>query len=500
MNRRKSRKKMTALLFLIAFTAVCVTVAVQFLKKEKESSTAAGEYNTELVGKGTVATGISESSTVEFGTAEQTFSVAEITEVSVSSDSSDGDTQSSQEASFDSGGSGMNAQEAAMQGGMMGMSSMSSSGSSESSEDATSLTVEEVYAATGQNMEEGDKILKITQDSIEEYRSQLEAAVETAKLQVSQEEINVESKKAEADYTYAMYIAEGEVAEETYHATITSLENAVSDLEEELEEAEEDGDEDEMEELEAELQIAQNNLSTQSIEAKQTYENAMTNYKYADQLYEIDTNGLEDDLNEAKDTLEEAEQNLADFEEQIGEGMVYSQYSGTVTEIAYAAGDTLVNDAAVAVFTDSENVTMTVLVSQEDISQIMVGDEASIELTAYEGEEFPGEVTSISTSASTGSSTVNYQVTVRFTGDISKIYSGMTGQATFAGKSVEDTLYITNRAVYQKDARSYVKILEEDGSISEIEIKTGFSNGSIVAVESGLEEGQTVIIESKVGT
>ena len=74
----------------------------------------------------------------------------------------------------------------------------------------------------------------------------------------------------------------------------------------------------------------------------------------------------------------------------------------------------------------------------------------------------------------------------------------MTGNVVFAGKTVEDTLYISNRAVSQEGTRSYVKILEDDGNIREEDIKTGFSNGSIVEVQSGLEEGQKVIIESKV--
>ena len=224
----------------------------------------------------------------------------------------------------------------------------------------------------------------------------------------------------------------------------------------------------------------------------------MTNYKYADQLYAIDTEGLEDDLNDARETLEEAEENLTSFEEEIGDGIVYAQYSGTVTELAYAAGDTLTNDATAVTFTDSDNVTMTVLVSQDDIAQISVGGDADIALTAYEEEIFSGEVASVSASAVSGSSTVNYEVSVRFTGDTSAVYSGMTGDVTFAVRSETDTLYIPNRAVYQNGTDSMVKVLAEDGSIRETEIETGFSNGTVVAVESGLEQGQTVIIESKV--
>lgn len=43
-----------------------------------------------------------------------------------------------------------------------------------------------------------------------------------------------------------------------------------------------------------------------------------------------------------------------------------------------------------------------------------------------------------------------------------------------------------------------MKVLNEDGTIVETDIETGFSNGKTVAVESGLEEGQIVLIESQV--
>ena len=534
----KNRKVSKKLVPLAAAVVVAGTAAGWKLSRiQSVSATTDAAYKTETVRKGTVSSGISESGTVTYGTTEQTFSVAEITEVSLSSSDSSSDSSDSGNSESQSGTSVGSAAGNVAGGGSMDMAAMqenaggdamaqagsnqtsgqnSSSGSTTSDAD-TALVVEEVYAVTGQVVAEGDPILKITDDSIADYQAQLEAAVETAQLNVKQEEINAESKKSEADYTYQMYLAEGETAEETYQATITSLENAVSDLEEDLADAQDDVDtyqyyvdcgydyDDELEEaqdnyntIEANLQIAKNNLTTQSIEAKQTYESALTNYKYADQLYEIDTNGLEDDLDDAKETLEEAQEALADFQEQIGDGIVYAAEAGTVTEVAYAAGDEISNDAAIVTYTDPENVTMTVSVSQDDISSVSVGEEVSISLTAYPEEIFSGTVSGIATSATAGSSTVNYDVTVRFSGDISKVYSGMTGEATFAGKTISDTLYISNQAVLLDGARSYVKVLEEDGSVREADVTTGYSNGKIVAVESGLEESETVLIESQV--
>lgn len=487
--------------------AATLGIAVQWKWNTSDRAVSADQaYKTETVRRGNVTSGISESGTIEYGTKEQTFCVAEITEVSAADSSESSSGSSSMQGGF--------AQENASQKTDANQNAMASSSSSENE---TSLIVEEVYAASGQEVSKEDKILKITDSSIEEYRKQLEAAVETAQLNVKQEEINVESKKSEAEYTYQMYLAEGEIAEETYQATITTLENTVADLESELEEAQEEVDTyqtyvdsgydyaDELEEaqenystIKANLQIAKNNRTTKSLEAKQTYENAMTNYKYADQLYEIDTNGLEDDLNEAKETLETAQNALSDFEEQIGDGIVYASYAGTVMEVAYAAGDCIANDAAIVTYIDPDQATMSVSVSQDDISQVAVGEVVCVYLNAYEDEEFTGTVSNIATSASAGSSTVNYEVSVLLEGDVSKIYSGMNGEAVFAGKNIADTLYISNKAVNLDGATSWVKVLEEDGTIRKAEITTSYSNGTIVAVESGLEEGETVLIESQV--
>lgn len=537
---KSAKKRTVGLLVILAAAAGVMTWYnqrgdVQTVENEKN-------YKEEKVKYGSVATGITESGSVSFGTLEQVFEIAEVTVTSSSSDSSSGDSSSlgSQSGSADqnmAGGQSMAGSQSVAGGQSMAMgvqssmggatmggfdmvsaestSSDSSSSSSGSSSDA--LTVEEVYVAVGQVVSQGDAILKINEESIANYRTALESAVAKAELAVTQEEINVESKRAEADYTYNMYLAEGETAQETYEATITSLENDVTDLEEELAEALEEVEEyqdyvdsgydydEELEEaelnystVEANLQIAKNNLTTQSIEAKQTYENAMTNYKYAEQLYEIDTNGLEDDLNDAKEVLEEAEEALAEFEEQIGDGKVYAEYSGTIMTVSFAQEDELTDEMSLLTYADSDDVTIAVSVSQEDISQISVGDSARISLTAYDGETFDGEVTGIDTSSVTGSSTVNYSVTVRFTGDTGKVYSGMTGEVTFVTKAAEDVLYISNKAVHQEGTRIWANVLQEDGSIQEVEIETGFSNGSVVEAVSGLEEGQTVLLESQV--
>ncbi len=507
-QKKKRHHVFRNLVILLVIVAVAAAAVMVYLDRQENQEEAEVTYKEETVKYGSVITGITESGTVSYGTMDQVFSVSEITETSSNTSTSGTSTAGAMSALADQMAGG----------GMTGMGGTQSlTGDSSSSGTDTELEVDEVLVAVGEVVSEGTALIRLTEESIEAYREELADAVSSAELSVKQEEINVESKQAEADYTYAMYLAEGEIAEETYNATLTSLDNAVTELEEELEEAAEEVEslqseydagsdvEEDLEEaqlnydtIEANLQIAKNNRTTQSIEAKQTYETAITNYNYADQLYEIDTNGLEDDLNDAKEVLEEAQKAQEEFDEEIGDGVIYAEYAGTIMSISCAEGDTLTNDAVLVTFSDEDDITITVSVTQEDIGDISVGDPVSIELTAYENEPFAGEVTGISTAAAVGSSTVNYEVTAAFTEDVQKVYSGMTGEVTFVTREEPDTLYISNRAVRTDGTRSYVKVLRDDGSIDEVTITTGYSNGTTVAVTSGLEEGETVLIESQV--
>ena len=141
---------------------------------------------------------------------------------------------------------------------------------------------------------------------------------------------------------------------------------------------------------------------------------------------------------------------------------------------------------------------MTVSVSQEDISDIAVGDEVNIELTAYEDEVFAGTVTGIDTSTTSGSSTVSYNVTVTFSDDVDGVFTDMTGNVTFIQKQVEDVLYVSNKTIINEGTASYVKVKDADGNIKKVEVTTGFSDGINVEITSGLSEGDTVLIESQV--
>lgn len=104
----------------------------------------------------------------------------------------------------------------------------------------TELEIEEVYAVSGEEITAGDKILKLTEDSVEEARKELERALKDAELAYRTGAIEYEQNLITAEYTRDSAILTGQQAKDVYDETVASLQSAVTRAEEELQDAEDE--------------------------------------------------------------------------------------------------------------------------------------------------------------------------------------------------------------------------------------------------------------------
>ena len=70
----------------------------------------------------------------------------------------------------------------------------------------------------------------------------------------------------------------------------------------------------------------------------------------------------------------------------------------------------------------------------------------------------------------------------------------MTTNAQFILKEVKDVLILSNKSIKLKDGNQVVNVKNEDGTLREVTIQTGFSDGRNSEVLSGLKEGDTVVV------
>lgn len=297
-----------------------------------------------------------------------------------------------------------------------------------------------------------------------------------------------EETDSENGIAYVANQADYESAKSTYESLLDQQEQYEEDLEDK---------QTEIETVNTSLEEANTALDLKKAEASNTQESTKLTGDMAGEVYDNSVSSLKEAVSEAQDALDTANTQLEDFENFVGDdGIIYADGSGVVTAVNYEEGDELTETGAMLTYTASDDYTVSIDISEEDITDVAVGDSVSIEFAAYEDTPYDGKVTAISTSSSEDhSTTVSYAVTVEIEGDTSILYGGMTADVTFVTDSVSDVLYVSSTAIVEQNGKSYVYVKSGDGYTLQ-EVETGFSNGSETEITSGLSEGDSFYIVS----
>lgn len=253
----------------------------------------------------------------------------------------------------------------------------------------------------------------------------------------------------------------------------------------------------EIEKKQKELQSAQTDKVLDDQQAKNDYNSAVLSGELAQDIYDYSTESLQDAVTQAQSTYDELQQLLDDFNAFAGEdGIVYAPEDGLLVSVNCEEEEELTAESTLISYTTRDD-TVSIDVSEEDIAAISVGSSVEIVFTAYPEETYEGTVLSITTTAASDyATTISYPVLIKVEGDTEKLYGGMTADVTFVTDSVEDVLYVSRKAVFEEDGKTYVYRKTENGGMETVEVETGFTDMSHVEIKSGLSEGDTVYLKS----
>ena len=158
-----------------------------------------------------------------------------------------------------------------------------------------------------------------------------------------------------------------------------------------------------------------------------------------------------------------------------------------------SSSDYSIYETAAFSVASEDKVAVSINVDELDIISVKEGQSATITLDALEGEQFEGEITDVSSVASTSSSSVKYPVKIVME-KTENMLLGMSASATICVEEVENALWIPVNALQERGNHNFVYTEKDsDGNLSgEVEVEIGLSNESQVEITSGLEEGDTV--------
>jgi HlyD family secretion protein len=532
----------------IAILGIAATIGVLIWKNGQTSEVT---YRETTVEYGNLTVGITEDSTVNIGTVSQTFDL-DISAL-VSSDSSSSSSTSQNDSM-----------------GGMGMQMFSFGGDTYTSQ-SQEMVIDSVHITVGQEIQAGDVLYTLTEDSVEEIRTQLEEDVEDTLADYQALTVEQQQSYLTAKQGYDTYVTNGSLAELTYNKELQDLQDKVDEAADTLEEKQNQVNEnlEKLVELQEELTSAKKdlkdaeaavsenhdnryndpyyytvylntrdmaqtivdeieediesltdenetlmteigeatrswneacgNLESEKLTAQQTLETDQYYASVSSEWYSIQTTSLDNEKQSAYASYESAVKKLDEFNSYIVGNDVIAEYSGVVTEVPLEEGDGVTRNTSLVTLYDASDVTMEITVSEDDYKAIDQDGEVNITYTAYPDVVYNGVISEVSDAAYDSSSgEVYYTITVTVQGDVSGLYEGMTGDVTCVTKETKEVTYVSNRAIFRDGTRSYVKVRDENGSIVEKDVTTGFSDGVNVEITEGLSQGDTVLIESKV--
>ena len=245
-------------------------------------------------------------------------------------------------------------------------------------------------------------------DSVNNAKSlyeQKQTEADNAEQQLQQSSQTLQQAKQQLEQATEEY----KKNEEDAQTKLEELEGSVDDLENAYEQAERDAE-------------------VKKVSLQKEYEEAVLGGNYADQVYNTSITELESAVTEAEETLEDLQEQQSALLA-LENGVILATEDGTIAAVTYSAGNVLKADTALVSFYDTDTIWISLEVSQENITDIAVGDTVEVSISgSMERQSIEGTVYSIASAATTGNgvSNVTYTVLVEVDNTDGAISSGQS--------------------------------------------------------------------------
>ncbi len=221
-------------------------------------------------------------------------------------------------------------------------------------------------------------------------------------------------------------------------------------------------------------------------------------------------NSAEAQLAAAKGALEEEESELQDLQDQINlctisapaDGVVihansYSNRGGNA-EFVVEPGAIIRERQTIIRLPDPRKMQVRANVNESRITLIRLGMPAKIRIDAINNMELLGRVSKVNRYAEPGSwfssSIKEYATSIEILTPPETIRTGMTAEVQIFVEQLSDALQVPIQAIYEHGGKTYALVRKSPTDFETREVTIGATNEKMATVQSGLEEGESVVL------
>ncbi len=196
------------------------------------------------------------------------------------------------------------------------------------------------------------------------------------------------------------------------------------------------------------------------------------------------------DFEAARTAIAQAEAALEMTNIQLGEVVIKAPFDGIIAKLNISQGSRVSAQTVVAQFL-SKNMQVSLNVPESMINQVKTGQSAALQLTAYPGQNFPGEVTSIAPTVAKDTRTFEVKVTPTQGDEL--LRSGMYANVSILVQEKKNTLVAPQAAVTTKNNQSIVYVVKSDNTVEQRPVTIGLTDNERIEILSGAQAGEQVV-------
>ncbi len=220
--------------------------------------------------------------------------------------------------------------------------------------------------------------------------------------------------------------------------------------------------------------------------------------KVRTKLFKLDGEILSADLYSQIQQRKDLQQDLADLEEDIAGLNVYAGTDGVISGLTLNKEQIV--QPGTPLFTVQSNgaIKLDVQIDEIDIVNIQIGQEATVEFDALPEKTYIAKVIKINPVGVSVNNVTNFTITLEIE-PASEIMLGMSADVKIVSQSAKGVLVIPIEAIQVISGEKYV-VFEQDideelsFTVATHKIETGITDGVMIEVTSGLEQGDMVAV------
>lgn len=195
-----------------------------------------------------------------------------------------------------------------------------------------------------------------------------------------------------------------------------------------------------------------------------------------------------------------AETNLELAQLRLDQSIIVAPIAGTVAAVNINKGEQASPGAPAVTILDEGAFHITVNVDEIDIDEVALGQPVEISIDALPDEEVTGTIAEIAPTSASAGGVVTYLVTININENENvTLRPGMSANASIVVEEIDNVLVVPNWAIRldRETGEALVNVKQSEEIIEEVTVVTGLRNDQFSEIESGLSEGEVVVVTNE---